>query len=92
MTNSLIEKGCVPNKTRHILFPAEDQVPKELLSHFIRGYYDGNGSFVFNKGQCSISFTGQRNFIEEIRDFFEKNKRYKIIHIIALLLLAVIYK
>lgn len=44
MKNDLIRQGCCPRKTFKILFPTCDQVPVHLLSHFVRGYYDGDGS------------------------------------------------
>ena len=43
MVNDLIDKGCVPAKTFTLKFPKEDHVPKELIPHFIRGYFDGDG-------------------------------------------------
>lgn len=42
-SNDLIKLGCVPNKSLVLQFPTEKQVPKELQSHFIRGYFDGDG-------------------------------------------------
>ena len=37
----LISKGCIPNKTLSIKFP---QVPSQYLADFIRGCMDGDGS------------------------------------------------
>lgn len=42
---SLINLGCHPNKTFTLEFPTEKQVPKELLRHFLRGIWDGDGCF-----------------------------------------------
>lgn len=42
--SDLLKLGCVQNKTFKLLFPREDQVPKYLVKHFIRGYFDGDGS------------------------------------------------
>lgn len=39
----LIKLGCVPAKSLILQFPNEEQVPKHLLHHFIRGYFDGDG-------------------------------------------------
>lgn len=36
--------GCVENKSLILTFPTEEQVPKKYLHHFIRGYFDGDGS------------------------------------------------
>ncbi len=48
MSDRLSELGCVPKKSLILKFPTEDQVPEHLLRHFIRGYWDGDGSFTFN--------------------------------------------
>lgn len=42
--NDLINLGCFQNKTFILKFPTEDQVPSHLIHHFIRGYFDGDGS------------------------------------------------
>ena len=42
----LIDKGVIPNKTYHLTFPNEKVLPKSLRHHFIRGYFDGDGTFV----------------------------------------------
>lgn len=42
MYEDLIRLGCVPNKSgqEHLVMP---EIPNHLKSHFIRGYYDGDG-------------------------------------------------
>lgn len=40
----LISLGVVSHKSQTLTFPNENQVPKHLIEHFIRGYIDGNGS------------------------------------------------
>lgn len=37
----LINKGCIPRKSNKIEFP---EIKKDLVNHFIRGYFDGDGS------------------------------------------------
>ena len=44
----LINKGFSLDKTNHCLFPSEDIVPKNLQRHFIRGYFDGDGSLAIS--------------------------------------------
>lgn len=39
----LVKNGIVPQKTTILEFPSEEIVPKELIRHFIRGYFDGDG-------------------------------------------------
>lgn len=47
MHKSLVANGVLMNKTETLKFPTEEQVPKNLLNHFIRGIVDGDGSYVF---------------------------------------------
>lgn len=58
MSEDLSRLGCIPNKTKSLNFPTNDIIPKELMHHFIRGYFDGDGCvwigkrypFTFNDG------------------------------------------
>ena len=45
MHNDLVRCGVVRNKTQVLTFPSLDILPKHLRSHFIRGLYDGDGSY-----------------------------------------------
>jgi intein/homing endonuclease len=47
------ELGLYPNKSLNVKFP---QIPKPLLNHFIRGYFDGDGCVFLEK---SIGINGQ---------------------------------
>ena len=67
----LINKGCVPNKTKILKFPTEDQVPKHLIHHFIRGYIDGDGCITNNQtSKVSLEILGTQNFLEGILKFY----------------------
>lgn len=64
----LIKLGCTPRKSLTLTFPTEEQVPKELIPHFIRGYLDGDGC-VFNNGEeKKIGFVGTKNILENIQN------------------------
>lgn len=43
MTNDLRKLGCFTSKSLTLKFPTAEQVPKHLIRHFIRGYFDGDG-------------------------------------------------
>lgn len=45
LSEALTAKGCPPNKTFVVRFPGPDIVPTHLVHHFVRGYFDGDGSF-----------------------------------------------
>lgn len=83
LTNSLKNLGCIPNKSLILQFPTEKQVPSHLIHHFIRGYFDGDGS-IFNNGNSKvITIIGSRFFIKDLKVIFNNllktNKIEKII-------------
>lgn len=68
----LVSKGCIQNKSKLLTFPNENIVPKELIHHFIRGYFDGDGSVTAGinpKGHMRIliGIVGTHHFLSEIR-------------------------
>lgn len=69
---SLMSRGITPKKTFAITFPPKDIVPKHLIRHFIRGYFDGDGCVTCSKNKkSSISFkiTSNLHFLEGLREF-----------------------
>jgi hypothetical protein len=45
IADDLIKLGCMPNKTLILKFPI---LRDDLIQHFIRGYFDGDGSLTIN--------------------------------------------
>lgn len=45
--DDLKQLGCIERKSLILKFPTEEQVPFDLLHHFIRGYFDGDGSIFY---------------------------------------------
>ena len=72
LAHDLEEKGCFENKTNILKFPTKEQVPQHLIRHFIRGYFDGDGSIWHtsqkdNKDKTySIDFCGTDDFLTGI--------------------------
>ena len=69
--NKLNEYGCVPNKSTKLIFPNKNIFKNsELLRHFIRGYFDGDGCITFHKYihtvSPAISVIGTKQFLEKI--------------------------
>jgi hypothetical protein len=72
LKEDLINLGCVSKKSLILQFPNEMQVPIELIHHFIRGVFDGDGSVGVTtrliKGkeykEQFIQFIGSNNFID----------------------------
>jgi len=64
--------NCVPNKT-FLLDSIPQGVPQELYSHFIRGYFDGDGCVRLNGYKnAEFSIVGQEKFILFIRDIIKQ--------------------
>ena len=70
--DALIKDGVVYNKSKILTFPTEDVVPNHLVHHFIRGYFDGDGSVYFASphGYINISFEGTELFLNEVLKIF----------------------
>lgn len=72
--NDLINLGVVKNKTLILKFPTT--IPNYLIRHFIRGYFDGDGSLTYGSKQIcgnsnySIKFVGTKEMIEGIKRYF----------------------
>lgn len=84
LVDDLIKLGCTSKKTFDIKFPSFDVVPHNLIRHFIRGYFDGDGSISCSKRKSSsklrdfylhfsITFTGTYDFILPLKDFLINN-------------------
>lgn len=43
LANALVEKGCLLKKADRV-FPTARQVPNSLIRHFVRGFFDGDGT------------------------------------------------
>lgn len=51
VSDQLIALGCIPAKSLKLRYPSKNQVPNELTHHFLRGYFDGDGSIHYYKKQ-----------------------------------------
>lgn len=73
----LIDKGCVPKKSMILTFPGEDILPKELQRHFIRGYFDSDGSVYWNNHEtCNnicFNMLGTDEFLNSVYDILFDN-------------------
>jgi len=79
ISERLVELGCDKAKTHSLIFPTEKQVPKHLVRHFVRGYFDGDGCvsnrvFSMDGTDCFLSSV-QNILIDELG--LSKTKFYK---------------
>lgn len=61
--------GVTPNKSNTIKFP---HVPDQYLSHFVRGYFDGDGFVKYERYFVSI-VGGSKSFMTTLRSVIEEN-------------------
>ncbi len=70
LINDLAVFGVIPRKTFVVTFP---DIPNNLLHHFIRGYFDGDGGWALVHGKdgfdrCKFGFTcGDKAFLEQLK-------------------------
>lgn len=72
ISKQLAQKGCVARKSLILDFPSSSIVPDHLLHHFIRGYFDGDGSVtIYNtikekSLKYNLAITSSRQFCEKL--------------------------
>lgn len=69
---NLMENGIDIKKSLNSNFP---DLPSELMPHYIRGFFDGDGGMKFDKRgsntRTRINFTGGKDFLEKLKDYFD---------------------
>ena len=74
MCSTLNKIGMTPNKSLTLSFP---DMSDEFINSFIRGYFDGDGSFTYSwskygKPQGIVSITSTKEFCEAVEDHIYK--------------------
>ena len=84
--------GCTPRKSLTLKWPDENIFKdKSLIIHFIRGYFDGDGSlgiydttqscngikYEYKENKCRLGFLGTPDFLQGIVDYFIVPKNIK---------------
>ena len=73
LTNNLKALGCCQAKTFILKFPSYQKVPKRLMKHFIRGYFDGDGCACLSNKTLRFSIvSASKQFIYRWQDFLVK--------------------
>jgi intein-encoded DNA endonuclease-like protein len=72
LKENLIKLGCTPKKSLILEFPTEEQVPKKFHSHFIRGYFDGDGCISKTKSRCKVSICGTKSFCNSLKEILSR--------------------
>lgn len=86
----LITLGVTPKKSLTLKFPNHKQIPKQLMHHFIRGYFDGDGCIITketSEKNLGIYILGTKEFLNGIikevkiqrKIYNKKNNKAKVI-------------
>jgi len=79
-TKKLMKQGVVPRKTKIIKFP---KLKEDLINHFIRGYFDGDGSITctektLNFHICCASYEFLEQLLIELKNNIDFDRKLKI--------------
>jgi hypothetical protein len=78
ISNTLSQCGMIKSKSLTLKFPT--CISNNLYSHFIRGYFDGDGSISFTKKkQISITIIGSDIFCQQLKEILEMENIKSII-------------
>ena len=69
LVKSLSIIGCGKGKTYTLRFP---DLKEEFYSHFIRGFFDGDGCITKTKSGYYFSITGNKNFLLDLNNILSK--------------------
>lgn len=74
--------GCTPRKSLTLKFPDESIFKsRDLIRHFIRGYFDGDGCFTRHIHHTivfpAISFLGTKDFLDKILEYSKIEANYR---------------
>jgi hypothetical protein len=75
MCSDLMALGCTPYKTGFSNYPS---IPQELNRHFIRGYFDGDGSISKCGSFGEFSITSDENILLGIQQILMKDCNLKL--------------
>lgn len=75
MANDLRSYGLTNNKSYNAFIP-EQQIPNDLIRHYIRGYFDGDGSVYYNKTHNRLYISIVTASEQMHKDFYNIVKKY----------------
>jgi hypothetical protein len=76
MVEDLLKLGLIPNKSSYLKFPTFEQVPENLMSHFLRGLFEGDGSIKIQgkngaKSYVACTISISLDFCRELNMFLQ---------------------
>ncbi len=85
LSDSLIKLNCRNNKSLTLDFPNFEQVPNNLIHHFVQGFWEGDGCFSYgirkDTGYLNqtVSFISTISFCDILNAIIEKQLGFKFI-------------
>ena len=73
--SKLQELGVLYNKSKILTFP--HFLDKSLIRHFLRGYFDGDGSVYITQNNPKFSLVGTKEFLETALTYIKENVNTK---------------
>lgn len=73
IANRLRELGIFQNKSLTIKFPNDSMIPPHMMSHFIRGYFDGDGCVQKRRWGQRFDIISSQEFCIKLNDWILKN-------------------
>ncbi len=77
MKEDLLNLGCNPSKTFTLTFPGFEKISKELFRHFIRGYFDGDGSITVTERTKQAHLVSSTIFCNQIKEILQNDFNIK---------------
>lgn len=75
MCRDLIKYGCIPNKSLKKSFP---KLKEPFIQHFLRGYFDGNGSIIFSSRKyLTVQLASSEIFLNQMQDYLGETLQLK---------------
>lgn len=65
LCNQLDKLGCHQGKSHNLHYP--DWVPENLENHFVRGYFDGDGSIRVHQDQLNCEIVSTKEFCKKLQ-------------------------
>lgn len=79
--NDLKKYGIIPRKT--MIYKIPENIPKEYINHYIRGYFDGDGSCCYQKNKegydkLYFRFRGTEDFCKRLKKIYSDVNQYDV--------------
>jgi len=79
--NDLKKYGFIRNKSLVLKIPDLKLIPSSLMRHFVRGFFDGDGSFFIREEFAGFSFISSYGFSNQLSDILNNNNITNSIYI-----------